>query len=218
MTLCGTLLFIHIAGGFAALFSAAVAILSKSIDSAHKWHVWSGRIYFAGMATVFLTAIPMAVLRPNPFLFMIAIFSFYLTASGWRLAKNRNGTPQIIDWLVAGIMSITSIAMISFGFYWLIGGETMGITIIVFGVIGALFSLADTRTFRAGGLKGKDRIAAHLQRMMGATIATLTAFIVTNFTIEPDVVLWLAPTAIITPIIVWWSFKIMAGRRPKGMI
>lgn len=217
MTLYGTLLFIHIAGGFAALLSAVVAILSKSIDSAHKWHVWSGRVYFAGMATVFLTAIPMSILKPNAFLFLIAIFSFYLAASGWRLAKNRAGTPEPIDWATAGIMAITSLAMVLYGLYWLIGGETMGITIIVFGVIGAGFSLADIRTFRAGGLKGKERIAAHLQRMMGATIATLTAFIVTNFYIEPIFILWLAPTAIITPIITWWSRKIMAGRRPQGM-
>lgn len=217
MTLYGTLLFIHIAGGFLALLSAVFAILSKTIDSAHKWHVWSGRVYFAGMATVFLTAIPMAVLKPNPFLFMIAIFSFYMALSGYRLARNRGGTPQAIDWFIAGIMAVTSVAMVLFGAYWLIGGETMGITIIVFGIIGAGFSLADIRTFRAGGLKGKERIAAHLQRMMGATIATLTAFIVTNFYIEPVFILWLAPTAIITPIITIWSYKIMAGRRPKGM-
>lgn len=217
MTLYGSLLFIHIAGGFAALLSAFVAILSKTIDGAHKWHVYSGRVFFAGMAAVFLTAIPMAILKPNPFLFMIAIFSFYMALSGLRLAINRAGTPQTIDWIIAGIMAITSVAMVAFGVYLLTTGESMGITIIIFGIIGAGFSLADIRTFRAGGLKGKERISAHLQRMMGATIATLTAFIVTNFYIEPIVILWLAPTIVITPIITIWSYKIMAGRRPKGM-
>jgi len=217
MTLYGSLLFIHIAGGFAALFSASVAIISKIVDGAHKWHIYSGRVYFAGMVTVFLTAIPMAILKPNPFLFMIAIFSFYLALSGWRLAKNRAGTPQTVDWIIAGIMAITSVSMVAFGLYWLLGGESMGITIIVFGAIGAAFSLADIRTFRTGGLRGKERIASHLQRMMGATIATLTAFIVTNFYIEPIVILWLAPTAVITPIITIWSRKIMTGRRLKGM-
>ena len=217
MTLYGSLLFIHIAGGFAALLSAFVAILSKTIDGAHKWHVYSGRVYFAGMATVFLTSIPMAVLKPNAFLFMIAIFSFYLALSGLRLAINRRGTPEWLDWVSAVVMALTSVAMVAFGVYLLSTGESMGLTIIVFGIIGASFSLADMRTFRAGGLKGKERIAAHLQRMMGATIATLTAFIVTNFYIEPIVLLWLAPTIVITPIITIWSNKIMAGRRPKGM-
>ena len=99
-----TLLTIHIIAGFTALAAAFTAIVSKTLDSAHSWHVYSGRIYSGGMVIIFLTAIPMSILHPSSFLFLIALFSFYLALAGWRLAKNRRGTPHPLDWGRAGIM------------------------------------------------------------------------------------------------------------------
>ena len=87
MTLIDFLLSIHITAGFAALLSAFVATLSKSFDAAHKWHVISGKVFFIGMSVVFCTALPISIVRSNIFLLLIAIFSFYMTFSGWRYAK-----------------------------------------------------------------------------------------------------------------------------------
>ncbi len=211
------LLTIHIIAGFTALAAAFAAIVSKTLDSAHRWHVYSGRIYFGGMVIIFLTAIPMSLLHPSPFLFLIALLSFYLALNGWRLAKNRRGTPHPLDWGRAGIMLGAAVAMVLLGGYMLLRGDSNGIIIIVFGLLGGKFSVSDLKALRTGGLTGKARIAQHVTMMLGGTIATVTAFVVTNFTVQPAFVLWLAPTVVLTPVIVWWNRRIQAGRRPKGM-
>lgn len=212
------ILLIHIIAGFISLGTAFVAVLSKSFNMTHKAHVISGKVYFAGMTTVFVTAVIMAFIKPNVFLLLIAIFSYYLTLTGWRFAKNRKGVPTSADYAISGIMALASIGMIGLGtWWWLIQGISMGITILVFGIIGAGFCLGDLRRFRDGGVKGKERIVNHLNTMMGASIATLTAFVVTNFTMEPQFVLWLAPTVLITPIIAWWTRSLRAGKKVKGL-
>lgn len=53
--------------------------------------------------------------------------------------------------------------------------------------------------------------------MLAGTIATVTAFVVTNVALRPAFVVWLAPTVLVTPIIIVWSRRIRAGRRPRGM-
>ena len=73
------LLPIHILAGIIALTTAALAVSSKK---GKRLHVLSGRIYFWGIATIFLTAIPMSIISSNIFLFLIAIFSFYLAFAG----------------------------------------------------------------------------------------------------------------------------------------
>lgn len=212
-----TLLTLHITAGFTALLSALMAIFSRLLDVAHQWHVYSGRIYFWAMLVVFVTAIPMSLLHPNLFLFLISIFSFYLALTGWRFATNRRGTPQLIDWTKAAVMSVTALVMILYGISMLMSSNTNGMTILVFGLFGAYSGYRDVNRLRAGGLRGQARIAEHLSSMMGATIATLTAFIVTNFTFQPAFVLWLGPAVLITPLIFWWNRQLRAGRQVKGI-
>jgi hypothetical protein len=54
---------------------------------------------------------------------------------------------------------------------------------------------------------GKERIVRHLTNMMGGTIAVVTAVLVVNVDVEPVWIWWVLPTALITPIILWWSRK-----------
>ena len=69
------LLPLHILAGITSLLCAALAV---SCEKGKKLHVLSGRTYFWGMVTIFLTAIPMSIISNNIFLFLIAVFSFYL--------------------------------------------------------------------------------------------------------------------------------------------
>ena len=214
MAYYGTLLTIHILGGGLALVTAAVAILSKVINMDHRWHVYSGRLYHYGMILVFITAFPMAILKPNLFLFLISIFSYYFVFTGWRVALNRKGTPHWIDWGVAGLMGITSIGMVAYAIYLLAIGISDGVTILIFGGIGTIQVWQDFNILRKGGVKGRERIVLHLSKMMGGTIATVTAFAVVNIELQPAFVVWLAPTILISPIIAWMTIQI----RKKGRI
>ena len=169
------------------------------------------------MAVVFITAMPMAIIKANTFLLFIAIFSLYLALSGWRYAKHRHGRPTVLDRASAGVMAATAIAMVLFGAFMIMRGDSIGIALTVFGAIGASLAVSDLRTLREGAINDKQRIAAHLTRMLAGTIATVTAFLVTNLTFDPAFLLWLAPTVAITPLIVWWNRRIQADEKPPGM-
>lgn len=195
------LLVIHITAGFAALIGAAGAVTTKTLIANHGWHLRFGRSFFYGMVGVFLTTLPMTIIRPNLFLFLIGIFSFYLAWSGWRMAVNRTGVAQGRDLMAILIMGCAAFMMIGWGGWIFTNGDGNGVTLIVFGAIGGVFALRDIRRYTQGPVKDKERISAHLTAMMGATIAAVTAFLVVNIQTDPVWIAWIAPTVAITPFI-----------------
>ena len=211
------LLAVHVVAGFFALTGAIIATATMFFDFPHKWHVYSGKMFVFGMAGIVVTAIPITLIKSNYFLLLIAVFSGYLALAGWRYAKNRTGVPNTIDWVRVGVMTASSILMLIYGAWMIHRGNLNGIMIIVFGIIGGGLCLSDTYTLRTGRAKGKTRVALHLTMMLSGLIATVTAFAAVNFTFKPAFVLWLTPTVLITPIIVWWNMKIEGGRKPRGM-
>jgi hypothetical protein len=204
----GILLSIHITAGFTALSSAAVAVATPKGE---RRHVYSGRAFVIGMAVVFLTALPMTVMKPNLFLLLIAIFSFYLTVSGWLRARNRSGIPTAAEWIAAIAMVLGAVAMGGRGIAMLAVGLSMGTVLLVFGGIGGLLAVRDLMSLRAHRYRGNVRIAAHVGRMLGGTIAAVTAFAVVNVRMEPAFIVWLAPTVVLTPLIVYWVARVRRG-------
>ena len=194
--------------------AALVAFSAKAWNVAHGWHVYSGLFFFWSMVLVIATALPLAIPASNVFLLLIGLFSFYLAWSGWRYAKRRRAAPYGLDRVAAALMAATSLAMIGYGVAMLVGGDYLGVALIVFGAIGGSLCSADLRGKR---VDERVRIAGHLTHMLAATIATLTAFLVTNVKVEPAIVIWLLPTVVITPVIALWNRRIMRGYRPKGM-
>ena len=69
------LLYLHIFAGFVSLGTAYLLLFIKKGDKRHKKF---GMYYVYGMSTIFVTAIPLSMMGVvQPFLFAIAIFSFY---------------------------------------------------------------------------------------------------------------------------------------------
>lgn len=203
---------IHIVCGFISLFSAFGAMLSSKGQVKHRKF---GRIFFYGMTGIFITAIPLSLIKKNLFLFLVALFSYYLAFSGWRYSKNKNGMPGRIDFIVSGAMLAASIVMVGIGTYRFNMDDFRTIILLVFGLIGCIFSCSDLKTYRNHRATGKQRIANHLGAMLGATIATLTAFSVTNIQVQPQIILWLGPTVLLTPLIIWWKHKVIKNNYAK---
>jgi hypothetical protein len=87
----------------------------------------------------------------------------------------------------------------------------MGVVLLAFAGIGGALSLRDVAGLRQKRFRGSERIASHLTRMLGGTTGALTAFIVTNVRLEPAFVLWLLPSVVLTPLIIYWNRRV---RRP----
>ena len=202
----GILLSIHILAGSVALLSAALAL---STEKGKKFHVLIGKAYFWSMVIIFLTALPMSIITGNVFLFLIAIFSFYLAFSGMRFAKNRTGVPTLVDLIAVNFMLLSGIGMWILAIIFFIDNDFQFITLIVFGFLALFLGYGDFQTFKDQTAIGKERIAKHLTNKMGATIAVVTAVLVVNPPTNPEWVWWILPTALITPVIFWWNKKVL---------
>src|SRR3970040_1845842 len=132
------LLAIHVAAGTLALIVAPAAMLPAKGGAAHRrW----GRIYYRAMAMVALTAVVVALWRPDPFLAMVAVFSYYFAFTGRRILlhkrPDRGERASRLDWGAAGVAAATSAGLVVLGIVR--PGEVwarLGVVAVVFGVVG----------------------------------------------------------------------------------
>ena len=201
------LLPIHILAGIISLTSAALAVSS---EKGKRLHVLSGRAYFWGMATIFLTAIPMSIISSNIFLFLIAIFAFYLAFAGMRFARNRKGITTTLDWIAVSLVILSGLGMLILAAIFFSNDDSQYIVLLVFGFLAITIGYTDFKTYKNNTATGKERISRHLSNMMGGTIAVITAVLVVHPPFEPEWVWWVLPTALITPVIFWWNKKTLS--------
>lgn len=210
-TLFDATLLLHILAGTLALGAGASAAALRKGGAGHRR---AGRLYGWSMLVVVLTALVLATLRPSVFLLAVAVFSFYLVFTGWRAAVLRDGRPRPADGAATLLMLAAGAAMIAWGASaWLPGipAPPQAPVLLAFGGIGLTLAVQDLGWLRRGGDRGKARIARHLGRMLGGMIATITATLVVNFPYLPAPVVWLGPTLLLTPVIAWWSARVLRG-------
>ncbi len=205
-TFVTTLRGIHIAAGMLALGLAPLAMLTVKGGRAHRrW----GRIYFWAMAVVASTAVVLALWRPQIFLALLAVFSFYMAFAGYRVLGRKRPDqgqgPRALDWAAALVTFAVSAALVVLGLVrpgasW----QRLGIVPVVFGILGMVLSGLDIAKFVRPPADRNAWWFAHMTGMLGSYIATVSAFSVVNFTFLPLAVRWLWPTAIGTPLIALW--------------
>ncbi|WP_316822622.1 hypothetical protein [Pedobacter gandavensis] len=204
-TLFKTILTLHIIAGTIGLTTGTINIIGKK---GGKIHLIIGRIFLYSMLFVSASSFVMSVLHPNYFLFIVGVFTLYMLSSAARYLQLKNLSkgqqPALIDWLLTYFMFLFGIAFLIFGLDHLIHKNPFGIVFIVFGGIGLRFVRADFQNFRGKSKVENIWLLAHIQRMTGAYIATLTAFLVVNNKVIPGIIAWLLPTIIVLPLIFKW--------------
>jgi uncharacterized membrane protein len=215
MALFGLALGIHITSGSVGLLSGTINIIRRKGDVAHSR---IGKAFFWSMLCTGFSSLLLAQLHPNYFLFTVGVFTIYMTGTGQRslaLKQIANGaSAKPIDWFLTGAMLLFSLIFLGMGIYRLTQSDNFGIVLIVFGSIAMLMSKADFNHYRGLSLLKNAWLIVHIQRMTGAYIASLTAFLVVNLDnkLIPGAVAWLLPTAVLVPLIVKWSRQ---HSRPK---
>jgi uncharacterized membrane protein len=197
---------VHIAAGASSFLLAPVALATAKGGKQHKrW----GRVYLWSMGVVATTALPMALYRPVLFLALVAVFSFYLAFSGFRVTRlkelARGGSAAPIDWIAAVICFGASACLVGFGALRPVWVQGMGIVSIVFGFIGIRASIGEMWKFVKKPTEKMFWWYTHLGNMIGSYIAAWTAFSVVtlpNVFYHAGMVLWLWPTALGVPAIV----------------
>jgi len=212
---------IHIAAGMLALALAPLAMLTVKGGPAHRrW----GKIYFWSMAVVASTAVVLALWRPQIFLALLAVFSFYLAFTGYRvLSRKRPAQGEragALDWAAAVATFAASAALAIFGLArpapsW----ERLGVVPVVFGMLGMVLAGLDLARFARPPADPRAWWFAHMGGMLGSYIAAVSAFSVVNLTFLPTAARWLWPTILGVPLISLWiayyrvRFRSAAGAR-----
>ncbi|NTS39598.1 hypothetical protein HRG84_01670 [Flavisolibacter sp. BT320] len=196
-TLTTVLLIFHVLAGFVALIAGGIASATKKGGSGHRR---SGKWYFWGMTGVFVTAVAVSILKSLAFLFMIGFFSYYFVVRGYRilylkkLGKSQKATS--LDWAITAVAMLFGLGLVTWAYLQFRSGSSFWPVPLVFGLVSSGFALADIRLFVKGPATKLHWITGHITSMGAGYIATWTAFIVTNVTFLPPVLVWLLPSLI----------------------
>lgn len=185
------LLVVHAAaGGIALLAGLAAAFLRKG----SKNHSLAGKTFGILMSTAAVSAVIMALWHPNSFLLGIGFFTLYLVSSGWIWMRRMPFGKKAKLAKAIGAAGLIAAAYMA---YVALTGNMGAVILYVFSGILAAFSLADLLIKTT-----PDKTARkHGGRMGGALIAAITAFLATNAYFLPELVIWLGPTVVGTPLI-----------------
>lgn len=187
-------LVIHIIFGGIALLVAPGAMITRKGGT---WHRRWGKVYFWSMTTVAASAVVLSLLRPGLFLLLVAVFSFYLALTGYRVLyrKTPRERANFLDWGAAMVMLAGGVALVGYGVL-LLRTSSFGMVAVVFGGIGLLLAITDARAFLHPPADKRAWWFTHMGRMLAAYIATVSAFSVVNFHFLPTLVRWLWPAAV----------------------
>lgn len=182
----------HVGAGVTALLVAPVAMLTRKGGRAHRrW----GRVYFWAMFVIFVSALVILFVRPNIFLFIISILSFYAAFSGVRSLRRKRpehgDRAAWPDWVAAVTALFAGVSFIVWGALPLLGvsvGDThtsfastaFSVLGIVFGVALGRDALTDLRSFRNPSADRNWWWYYHMDRMVSSYLAAVTAFLVQN--------------------------------------
>ena len=217
------LLAVHIAAGAGSFLLAPVALATAKGGKQHRrW----GMVYLWSMGVVAATALPMAIFRPVLFLALVAVFSFYLAFSGYRILHlkelARGGSAEPIDWIAAVVTLLSSAWLAWLGAFRPASIQVIGIVGVAFGFIGMRAALGSMWMFLR---KPKERMFwwyGHLQSFIGSYIAAWSAFSAVTLiqVLGNEWYVWLWPTIVGIPSIALTSayYKRKFAPRTKAAV
>lgn len=208
-----TLIYIHAFFGGLGLITGIISIFVKKGGLNHKkaGKIFSYSIIISSLISLFVARLPN---HKNLFLFLIGIFTIYLVLAGNRaLTLRSKDKADWIDKVISGSMLIISTGMVFLGVLGLVQQIDNSILYLFFGAFGAFLTLRDFHTFKIFTQKKNAWLINHLGRMIGALIASITAFFVAGLNIQ-TVFIWFVPTILGTFYIIFWTKKLTSKTKP----
>jgi hypothetical protein len=200
------LLSVHFACGFLALIAAPIAM--AVFKGGHIHRRW-GRIFLVALAGIALTAPILAPYFHDELLIVVAILSFYLAFSGWRvLARkrpDRGERPGVADWLAAEVVILSGFVVIAVSLAAPRYDPRAALIAELIGVLAIAAGALDVCGFLRPPRQRTAWLFHHLRGMIAAYAAALTAFSVTNLRFLPLLPRWLWPAFAGALAVMLWS-------------
>ncbi len=200
------LIYIHAFFGGIGLITGVGSIIVKKGSPIHKK---MGKLFSIGMITSSLISIPISWMpnHENLFLFLIGLFTIYLVLAGNRALTFK--TKEKADWIdkmISGGMLFFSSIMVTIGTYGIFNGISFSILFLFFGGFGLFLTIKDFRFYKNSRNPKNAWLISHIGKMIGALIASITAFIIAGLGIG-NIIAWTLPTVLGTFYIVYWKRK-----------
>jgi|SRR5690554_3069563 len=208
------LIYIHAFLGGVGLITGIGSIIVKKGSSIHKK---MGKLFSIGMIGSSLISIPISWMpnHENLFLFLIGLFTIYLVLAGNRALTFKTKTKaDWVDKIISGSMLLFSLLMVVIGLYGVINGSSLSILYLFFGGFGLLLSIKDFSFYKNPKSPKNAWLISHLGKMIGALIASITAFFIAGLGIA-NIIAWTLPTILGTIYILYWKNKLKLKTAPK---
>jgi len=201
------LIYIHAFFGGVGLITGLGSIIVKKGSEPHKK---MGKLFSIGMLVSSLLSLVISCLpqHENTFFFLIGLFTIYLVLAGNRaLTFKMKSDADWKDQWISGTMLFSSVVMLIIGAYGIFHQNEMRVLFLFFGGFGLLMSIQDFRFYRHSDKPKNSWLRLHIGKMVGALIASFTAFIVAGLGMA-NLISWMLPTVIGTLYIFYWKRKI----------
>ncbi len=205
------LIYIHAFFGGAGLITGIGSIIAKKGSSLHKK---MGKLFSIGMISSSLISIPISWMpnHENLFLFLIGLFTIYLVLAGNRaLSFKTKVKADWIDKIISGSMLSFSLVMVTVGGYGVLNNISFSMLYLFFGGFGLFLTIKDFRFYKNSKKQKRAWLISHLGKMIGALIASITAFIIAGLGIG-SLIAWTLPTVLGTFYIIYWKRKTVASK------
>ncbi len=202
--LAAALTALHVGVGVLCLGLGPGVLLSRPGSAGHRTR---GRLFLRLMAAMGVSAFLLLCLRFNSFFFVLAVFSYYLAFSGYRVLRRkspeRGDGARPLDWVGAGLAALTSAGGIAANAAHVLPGDPVFVGTILGGTL--LVSVYDLHRF-ARPLSRLHRpmlwFFEHMGKLIGAYIAIVAAFSATVLTFIPSPLRQLWPVLVGMPVMI----------------
>jgi len=200
------LIYIHAFFGGIGLITGIGSVIVKKGSLIHKR---MGKLFSIGMITSSLISMPISWMpnHENLFLFLIGLFTIYLVLAGNRaLTFKTKDKADWIDEMISGSMLLFSIIMLIIGTYGVSNNISFSLLYLFFGGFGLFLTIKDFRFYKNSRNPKNAWLISHIGKMIGALIASITAFIIAGLG-TGSLIAWTLPTILGTFYIVYWKRK-----------
>ena len=208
-------LFLHVFAGIVTLIAGPIAIFYNFKNV--RAHRLAGKIFFYAMLFVVVSSVFGFIKRPDAvfyqFLLGIAVLVFSDIMRGTRAILFMKKRIQVgpIDYAHSVLLGIFALGMLGMS-AWHLSKGTMIAFPILFGVFGTgalLNTVRNCRLFSNPALVTANKwYLTHISSMIGAFIASTTAFTVNVGQVLPWYLQWFGPTLLLVPVQIYFLRKV----------
>lgn len=188
------ILVLHIISGSIGILLGTFILLRKKGDPLHRT---TGKVFTIAMVSTGLCAFYLSIIHPNLFLFIVSVFTIYLSISGYRMIQlkkvHQGQKPQLFDTILTIVMVICSFLFFYRASKYLLAKEPFGLVFALFGLVSIRLCYSEFKAYTGKVTDKKYWLKNHIGRMTGAYIAAFTAFLVVNNTFLPPILAWSLP-------------------------